>query len=369
MKPLLEQIPALRTATASLPKTAAATVQIVDPLAVADWDALVMRLPGHSFFHSSAWARTLEESYGYKPLYFAKVENGELRGLLPMMEVNSWLTGKRGVSLPFSDMCEPLGQQSDIAELQKAVITEGRDRKWKRVEFRGQVGSAVPSGPLPPSESFYNHHLPLTSNEEKVFATFESSVRRAIRKAEKSGPTIDISVTLDGVKTFYALHCQTRKKHGVPPQPFSFFESFHRNIIAHNFGFVVIAKFQGQPIAASVFVHFGTRAIYKYGASDENFQNLRGANLVMWHAIQWYARAGYTEFGFGRTDMPNDGLRRFKLGWGAQEHALDYFKYDLRANQFVSGKGESSQRREKVVRHIPIPIARMIGSVLYRHVA
>jgi hypothetical protein len=56
----------VRTATAPLPETAAATVQIVDPLAVANWDALALALPGHSFFHSSAWARTLEESYGYE---------------------------------------------------------------------------------------------------------------------------------------------------------------------------------------------------------------------------------------------------------------------------------------------------------------
>jgi hypothetical protein len=337
-------------------------VQIVDPLAVADWDALVMSLPGHSFFHSSAWARTLEESYGYKPLYFAKVENGQLRALLPMMEVDSWLTGKRGVSLPFSDVCEGLG---DTKSLWDAAVLEGKKRGWKYAETRGLTVNVEAA----PSESFYDHVLPLTSNEEKVFATFESSVRRAIRKAEKAGPTIEISRTLEGMQTFYALHCQTRKKHGVPPQPFSFFAAFHRNIIAHNFGFVVIARFEGRPIAASVFVHFGTRAIYKYGASDENFQSLRGPNLVMWHAIQWYARAGYTEFGFGRTDKPSDGLRRFKLGWGAEERSLDYFNYNLRANQFVSGKGESSQSREKVMRHIPIPIARMIGSVLYRHVA
>src|ERR1051325_10916756 len=99
MKPLLEQAPAVRTATASLPVTGAASVQIVDPLAVANWDALVMKLPGHSFFHSSGWARVLVESYQYKPFYFVRFENDELQALLPIMEVNSWLTGKRVVSL------------------------------------------------------------------------------------------------------------------------------------------------------------------------------------------------------------------------------------------------------------------------------
>jgi CelD/BcsL family acetyltransferase involved in cellulose biosynthesis len=377
MKLLLDKASVGRTATAPLSAKAAASVQIVDPLAVANWDELVTVLPGHSFFHSSAWARTLEESYGYKPVYFAMVENGAIRALLPMMEVDSWLTGKRGVSLPFSDVCEVLpGEVGRVAPrapdydatLLEQAIQHGRENGWKYFEVRGAISDARGAG-RPTSSEFFGHTLELSRDEEKIFGGFESSVRRAIRKAEKSGVKVEISRSLDGVKEFYALHCLTRQKHGTPPQPFSFFVNFHRNVIAHNLGFVVIARFEGRPVAASVFVHFGTKAIYKYGASDENFQNLRGANLVMWHAIQWYARAGFDRLDFGRTEKANEGLRRFKLGWGASEHLINYFKYDLRAQRFIAGKDGASLLRERVFKRIPIPIARMIGSVLYRHVA
>jgi len=376
MKSSLEIDPAERIATAP-PESARngravtgspGVIQILDPLANPNWDAQVMGLAGATVFHSSAWARVLKESYGYKPLYFAKVENSNLRALLSVMEVDSWVTGKRGVSLPFSDACEPLGtcDTRDQHELFQKAIEYGRANGWKYFESRG---AAMPDSNTPVSESFFDHSLALSRDDEKVFAGFESSVRRAIRKAEKSGPTIEISRSLEGMQIFYSLHCQTRKKHGVPPQPFSFFETFHRNVIARDLGFVVIARFEGKPIAASVFVHFGSTAIYKYGASDETLQHLRGANLVMWHAIQWCAQAGFEQFNFGRTDKGNEGLRRFKLGWGAKERSLQYFKYDLRANRFVMGKGESSKLREQVIKRIPIPIARMIGSVLYRHVA
>ena len=349
----------VRTATAPLPESAAAAVQVVDPLAVANWDALVMALPGHSFFHSGAWARTLEESYGYKPLYLAKVEQGALRGLLPVMEVDSWLTGKRGVSLPFSDVCETLGE-----DLFEEALKVGEERAWKYLEVRGSTRRADVS-----SEKFFEHSLELSKDEEKIFGAFDPAVRRAIRKAEKSGVTVEISRSLEGVKEFYELLCLTRKRHGVPPQPFSFFANFHRNVIAHNLGFVVIARFEGRTIAANVFVHFGSKAIYKYGASDENFQKFRPANLAMWHGVQWYARAGFERLDFGRTDKANEGLRRFKLGWGAEERSVEYFKYDLRAKRFVPGKDGSSQMREQIVKRIPIPMARIIGSVLYRHVA
>src|SRR5687768_17349711 len=176
MKLLPDKAP-VRTATASLPETAAATVQVIDPLAVANWDALALALPGHSFFHSSAWARTLEETYGYKPLYFAKVENGGLRALLPVTEVDSWLTGKRGVSLPFSDVCEGLG--NDIGELFEEAVKVGSGRAWKNLETRGPVGGALRKAS--PYQSFYGHSLELSRDEEKIFAGFESAVQRAIR--------------------------------------------------------------------------------------------------------------------------------------------------------------------------------------------
>jgi hypothetical protein len=89
----------------------------------------------------------------------------------------------------------------------------------------------------------------------------------------------------------------------------------------------------------------------------------------MWYGVQWYARAGFDRLDSGRTEKANEGLRRFKVGWGAVEHSIEYFKYDLGTQRFITGKGEFSHMRERILKRIPIPIARISGSVLYRHVA
>lgn len=169
------------------------------------------------------------------------------------------------------------------------------------------------------------------------------------------------------MQVFYTLHCQTRKKHGVPPQPFSFFANFHRHVIAQNHGFIMVARSQGRPIAADVFVHTGTRAIYKYGASDERFQDLRGSNLVMWRAIQWYLRAGFERLDFGRTDQGQEGLRRFKQGWGTTERQVEYCRYDLKRNKYMTGKVESAGEGNRLARMLPVPVLRLAGALLYRH--
>jgi hypothetical protein len=283
------------------------------------------------------------------------------------MEVNSWLTGRRGVSLPFTDACEPLGESSALTErIVPAVMQHGRERGWRYLECRGgkQVFKAATA-----SQCFFSHELSLFKDEEHLFARCESATRRAIRKAQKLGVTVEVSQSLEAVRLFYSLHCQTRKKHGVPPQPFDFFCNIHKHILSRNLGIVVLARHHQELVAAAVYFHFGAQAIYKYGASDESFQELRGNNLVMWEAIKWYARRGTKVLHLGRTSIANEGLRRFKLGWGSQECGLEYVRYDLRKSRFVTGKDESVGWYNRAFNLLPVGVLRTIGAVLYRHIA
>jgi hypothetical protein len=340
-------------------------VQRVNPSQHPDWDAQVKSHPNFSLFHSAAWAKVLESTYGYRPVYFTTSAGNNLQSLLPVMEVDSWLTGRRGIALPFTDDCEPFCPDGAVfKELFQGAVEFGKSRGWKYLESRG--GRKFFDGTAA-SLSFYGHSLDLIPSEEKLFARLESSVRRAIRKAEKDGVTVEISQALGAMKVFYSLQCKTRKKHGLPPQPFSFFLNIHKHILSQNLGMVALASWRKTPIAASVYFQLGDRAIYKYGASDEAFQHLRGTNLVMWEAIKWHLRNGAKKLHLGRTSMANEGLRRFKLGWGAAEQKIEYVKYDLRNNRFVVDADESSGWHNQLFSVMPGFLSRMAGAALYRH--
>jgi hypothetical protein len=346
-------------------KTKAA--QYVNPAYFPNWDTRVISHSNYSFFHSAAWAEVLEDTYGYKPFYLTGQAAGAGGSILPLMEVNSWLTGCRGIALPFTDVCGPLYDDAALArEMVQSSFELGKSRGWKTIEFRGGK-ELFPEAPA--SLSFYGHSLNLDKNEDLLFARLEGSVRRAIRKAEKSGLTVTVSQGLDAMKTFYSLQCKTRRKHGLPPQPFNFFRNICRNVLSKHLGMVVIANYQNCPVAASVYFQLAGRAIYKFGASDEAFQQQRGANLVMWEAIKWLARNGVKTLDLGRTSIRNEGLRRFKLNWGAQEEKIEYFKYDLRRNIFVTETDAATGWYNRVFRVLPINISRTIGATLYKHLA
>ncbi len=343
---------------------------VVDPRTEDGWDEALGRFPPASLFHTAAWARAVSEAYGFTPVYFVRHDGdgGQVSTVLPLMEVDSWLTGRRGISLPFSDECAPLGADSDkFPEILDAAMAHGRSRGWKYLESRG---GRAGFGSAPASASFLGHTLDLTTRVPKLIARFDASVRQAVRKAEGAGLTVDFSRDMQSVRTFYDLHCQTRRRLGTPPQPFRFFACLHRHVLGSNLGWVALAKLGPTPVAGAVYLHFGRTVLFKYGASDRAFQHLRPNNLVMSKAIEFYAERGFSSLDFGRTSPQDPGLRRFKLGWGSTERAIDYVRLDPRTGSPCRfGTDRSPEWARRAFTLLPARIGQWVGSALYKHAA
>jgi hypothetical protein len=342
-------------------------VELIDPLNVPEWDREVLSHPEANIFHLSAWAKVLSASYGHKPLYLRFSREGRLAALLPIMEVKSFFTGVRGVSLPFSDFCSPLifDQAIGIFPVLEEVIRLGVTRHWKYFETRSNALTADFS---PAGERFYGHELDLTPGRSSLLAGLAPSVRRAIRKAENSNIQVEVTQTLESMFEFYRLHLETRRRHGVPPQPLAFFGHIHREIIGPGNGFIVHARLNQTPVASAVFFHAGTEALYKYGASNRQCQCYRANNLVMWKAIEHLCQLGFRRLLFGRTELANDGLRRFKRNWGEREYELKYFRFERAIRPVTGGSARArSGLYTHIFRNLPIVLNQAIGKLAYPH--
>lgn len=337
---------------------------VLDPRADDEWDRAITRHPEATIFHSSAWARVLCDTYGHRPFYLRLTNAGETAALLPVMEVASAITGRRGVCLPFSDSCVALDFSKGSTEsLLSAVRPIARARGWKYVELRGNTGDDAGASP-----SYYAHRVDLAKPTDDLFAGCESAFRRGVRKAERSGLSVRLGSDLNAVREFYALHSRTRRRHGVPPQPFSFFRNIFINIVARNLGFVVLAMRDATPIAGAMFFHFNGRGVFKFGASDERHQELRASNLVMWTGMKECAGRGLTTLHLGRTDLHQEGLRRFKSSLGAKEEGLSYVRFDPAANcSSIHLSGAPPSVATALFRKLPLTINRLAGTMLYPH--
>ena len=339
-------------------------IRIVNPITYPKWDELVLKTGKASIFHSSAWARVLHESYGYKPAYFASFERQSLSILMPFMEVNSRITGKRGVSLPFTDFCDPIVSNGNAFRAAvNALKNYGKKKGWKTAEWRGGYFKEAPC----PSASYLAHTLKLAETEEQMFSRFKSSTRRNVNKAIKEGVRVDVANSPKSMESYYRLHCRTRRDHGLPPQPFLFFRKVQDYLIALGNGFTALAFLGDLCVAGAVYFHFGRTAIYKFGASNKQYQHVRPNNLVMWEAIRECMRRGCRHFSFGRTEPDNKGLSQFKRGWNTTETKIHCYKYDLRKNAFVGETMNVKGFQNRIFERMPVPVLRILGSTLYKH--
>jgi hypothetical protein len=309
--------------------------------------------------------RVLSKTYRHKPLVLCWSHKGKPAVALPILEVASPLTGRRGVSLPFSDFCEPLlFSKCDSGIIFKDVRAFAERRSWKHFEIRGRLTNEFPRGS---SFTFHRHSVDLGSRPETLFDNFAAPVRRAIRKAERSGLTVSLSASEGAMHGFYRLHEGTRRRHGLPPQPFSFFRNIHREIIQPGRGSILLAQYGSKCVAAAVFFYTEKNAVFKFGASDERYQDLRPNNLVMWHGIRHFAGNGIEKLHLGRTSLHDEGLRRFKLGWGATEEPLEYFRFDMRTNDWTASRDRTSGFHNTVFSRLPLALNRLIGAAIYPH--
>ena len=124
-----------------------------------------------------------------------------------------------------------------------------------------------------------------------------------------------------------------------------------------------------SPVAGAVFLRFGKRAVYKFGASDGRLLDTRPNQRVMWTGLRHAARLGCAWMDLGRTSIANEGLRRFKQGWGAIETQLAYYCIDLNKKRLIMLRDHTSGWQVSCFRRFPIWASRIFGEVAYRFAA
>jgi len=343
--------------------------EFVNPLKEPEWNARLLEYRDGTVFHTAQWARVLVDAYGYQPQYALFREGKNVIGMVPVMEVRSLWTGRRGVCLPFSDECVPLLANGVLLSALLEPIREfGFTRRWGYLEVRGAAEGSTSGTQI---NQFVSHNLALEATEEVQLRKLRDSTRRNIQRAVREGVEIQHLQTLDAIDAFYVLHCRTRRRHGLPPQPLRFFHLIHKYLIDSGLGFVSLARLGRRWIAGSVFLQFGSHAIYKFGASDPQFQHLRANNLVMWQGICRLQKTTASRLSLGRSDRDDNGLLQFKRGWGGEEVDLPYHRIGIQEGSIKTKARNSSPSgglSQQIMRRLPISVLRLIGGLLYRHI-
>src|SRR5690348_12041111 len=108
-----------------------------NPLTDARWPEFLERHPQASIFHTPAWLMALQRTYKYEPVVFTTSPQGaELSNAVLVCQVQSCLTGCRLVSLPFSDHCQPLANDTELEDILLGLERRRTSERWKYIELR-----------------------------------------------------------------------------------------------------------------------------------------------------------------------------------------------------------------------------------------
>jgi CelD/BcsL family acetyltransferase involved in cellulose biosynthesis len=319
-----------------------------------------------SVFHSPAWVEALHRTYAYEPVIYttappgAKLTNGIL-----LCRVRSWLTGRRMVSVPFADHCEPLVESPHQRnELLAALEAAAETQRLNYVELRLRTPDFWHER-LHSAASFLLHVLDLRPAVEELFGrTHKGSIQRKIRRASREALVYEEGRSERLLKTFYDLLLPTRRRHGLAPQPIQWF----RNLMAC-FGdrlTIRVASKDGRPTASFLTLRHGDTLVYKYGCSDARYHPHGSVPFLLWRTIQEAKAAGLRHLDLGRSDSDQAGLITFKERWGAGSSTLSYVRCSPQ-RRWTAAEGHRARVARNVFARMPDRFLVAAGTILYRH--
>lgn len=181
--------------------------------------------------------------------------------------------------------------------------------------------------PFPARSPQHTLLLNLAQTEEGLLAAMHEKTRYNIRYAQRAGVTI----RLGGAELFPQLWtllrtAATRDRFRTHPK--RYYETMLRVLTGNPkdmeraAAHIVLAEYQGTPIAGMILLTFGNTATYLHGGSANEHRNLMAPHLLQWEAMRMAKQWGYRTYDFwGITperilNHPLAGVTRFKRGFG-----------------------------------------------------
>jgi CelD/BcsL family acetyltransferase involved in cellulose biosynthesis len=344
-------------------------VRVLGPADDAQFREFIEGQANASVYHTADWRDLLSTTYGYEPMYLAHGEGGAIRAVLPMMLVDSRLTGKRLVSLPFSNVCGPAGAPESFGPLIDRALEIYGEVGASTLEIRTQADRFEPGDERFSNQSYFiTSLLDLNPDPEKIWKGFkDKNVRTEVRQAKKKGIEVRRGESIDDLKLFYDLFAPTRLKHGVPPTPFKFFRNMWEIMWPERLT-LFLATHGDLTVGAFITLGFGETLVAAYIGSDARFRSYRVHQAMLWEALEMGCLAGFKRFDWLRTPRNADSLRYFKIRWNSYEVDLNYLYYpEVKGTAGTVEESAKYRLMTSLVKRSPDFVGKAIGRLIYKH--
>ncbi len=332
------------------------------------WDRFVIEHPQGSIYEHSLWGKVLSSTFGYTPLYVGLEKNGtnQLAGAVPFMFINSMLTGKRIVALPLTAYIDHLIPEAELERIVDFVAKKNSPVDFIELKLAREIQNA--SGYFKAQSDYVTHVLDLDKDQQSLFKSFHKiSCCQRIKRAERNKLKLRIADKEEDLKKFYQLLIPLRRKHGLPPHPYSFFSNMWNILRPRKLMLVPLIEHQGKVLAGAIVLKFKKKFYLEYTAADLNSLKISPNQLLIWETIKIACSEGAKLLDFGRSSLAHNLLIEAKERWGAKRIPLQYYYYPAAIRRGME-KGVSRRILTFTNRFLPNSLLRLQGKILYPHI-
>lgn len=234
---------------------------------------------------------------------------------------------------------ELLNYLKELGKKENLIMIKFEPNVLKK-DWKLEIGNSNLQKSSTPLFPTWTQLLDLTETEEELMKNLKSKTRYNVRYAERNGVTVREVTGDEGFDSFAKLYFQTVERqtyHGHNKEYHKTVWNHLKDEIAH----IIIAEYEGEPLAAYELFYFNNVLYYPYGGSSDKHRNLFASNLIMWEAIRFGKSIGATSFDMWGS-LPPDydkskewaGFTRFKEGYGT-EFVEFVGSYDLVINPLL----------------------------------
>jgi peptidoglycan pentaglycine glycine transferase (the first glycine) len=291
-------------------------------VSLSDWNQFLSNQPNAHLLQTGEWGE-LKSMFEWKPVRIVNGDDGVqiLFRKLPLGFTIGYI--------PKANPAPPLWKEIDSACKQnRAVFLKLEPDLWNN--------QTSDTSHLPLRTSSHNIQPPRTITvdlkgpADEILARMKQKTRYNIRLAEKKGVIVH---SWNNLSAFHDMMLVTGDRDGFGVHSEKYYRRAYELLHPKGMGELLLAEYEGKPLAALFVACHGDRAYYLYGASTDEERNRMPTYLLQWEAMKWAKSRSCEEYDlWGVPDEDEEvleanfesrhdglwGVYRFKRGFGGQ---------------------------------------------------
>lgn len=187
-------------------------------------------------------------------------------------------------------------------------------------------------------------YVDLTPSIEVLSSKLKKQHRTAINNAQKRGVLIREVRDEKELKELFDIIWKDLVRRLINEDPkqliyspkylnFRYFKLILSELVSKQFAKIYFAEHDTKKIAFIVILFYKTKMYYQHGAYLREYSSFNANNLLVWNAICNGKQRGFETFDLAGMPLDkNDGVFKFKNGWGGEIKKVYWYYRDIRYN-------------------------------------